>query len=175
MGTRREISDIDTIVLHCAATRNGEHVDAEEIDTWHRERGFRRNMSLASKHSRQLRHIGYHYVVHTDGSVTSGRPLIETGAHVKGHNGRTVGVCIIGTDAFTPAQWRALQALVEMLRGKLGDDVKIVGHRDLSPDIDGDGTVEPEEWLKICPGFDVASWIADGMRPLEGHVVEKPA
>ena len=46
---------------------------------------------------------------------------------------------------------------------------EIVGHRDLSPDLDGDGVVEPEEWVKQCPCFDVASereeWL--GKRPLK--------
>ena len=31
----------------------------------------------------------------------------------------------------------------------------IFGHRDLSPDVDGDGHIEPEEWMKSCPCFDV--------------------
>ena len=34
---------------------------------------------------------------------------------------------------------------------------KIVGHRDLSCDADGDGIVERHEWVKQCPGFDVAA------------------
>jgi N-acetyl-anhydromuramyl-L-alanine amidase AmpD len=31
--------------------------------------------------------------------------------------------------------------------------VRIVGHRDLSPDLDKDGVVEPHEWVKLCPCF----------------------
>lgn len=34
---------------------------------------------------------------------------------------------------------------------------RVVGHRDLSPDVNGNGVVEPEEWVKVCPCFDVAS------------------
>jgi hypothetical protein len=30
-----------------------------------------------------------------------------------------------------------------------------MGHRDLSPDLDGNGHIEPDEWMKQCPGFDV--------------------
>ncbi len=43
--------------------------------------------------------------------------------------------------------------------------VPVVGHRDLSPDLNGDGTVEPSEWTKTCPGFTVADWLAAGMKP----------
>ena len=37
---------------------------------------------------------------------------------------------------------------------------QVVGHRDLSPDKDGDGVVERHEWLKDCPCFDVPAWWA---------------
>ena len=49
---------------------------------------------------------------------------------------------------------------------------RICGHRDLSPDINGDGTIEPNEWLKTCPGFTVADWLAGDMAPLAGHICE---
>jgi hypothetical protein len=28
----------------------------------------------------------------------------------------------------------------------------------MSPDLDRDGKVEPHEWLKMCPCFDVVEW-----------------
>jgi len=170
MGRRREISDIDTIVIHCAATYNGMPVTAAEIDGWHQQRGFRRDMAIDPDHAPKLRHIGYHLVILLDGSVQRGRPLIESGAHVRGHNARSIGICMIGTDAFAPAQWRALAVEVGDLRRRI-PELRVVGHRDLSPDIDGDGTVEPHEWLKTCPGFEVAAWLAFGMQPLQGHVL----
>jgi hypothetical protein len=30
-----------------------------------------------------------------------------------------------------------------------------VGHRDLSPDLNGDGIIQPGEWTKMCPCYDV--------------------
>ena len=33
---------------------------------------------------------------------------------------------------------------------------KVCGHRDLSPDLNGNGEIEPEEWVKQCPCFDVS-------------------
>jgi N-acetyl-anhydromuramyl-L-alanine amidase AmpD len=47
----------------------------------------------------------------------------------------------------------------------------ICGHRDLSPDRNGNGLVEPIEWLKTCPGFDVAAWLAADMVPPAGHIL----
>jgi hypothetical protein len=34
-------------------------------------------------------------------------------------------------------------------------EARAVGHRDLSPDLNGDGVISPEKWLKACPCFDV--------------------
>ena len=33
-------NDIDAIVIHCSATREGQDVRAADIDKWHKERGF---------------------------------------------------------------------------------------------------------------------------------------
>ena len=41
----------------------------------------------------------------------------------------------------------------------MADDV--LGHRDTSPDLDGDGIVEPEEWTKMCPCFDAKEEYSD--------------
>ena len=38
-------------------------------------------------------------------------------------------------------------------------DATILGHRDLSPDKDGDGVIETSEWVKHCPSFDVKEWL----------------
>ena len=32
---------------------------------------------------------------------------------------------------------------------------RVCGHRDLSPDLNANGEIEPEEWIKQCPCFDV--------------------
>ena len=73
---------IDLIVIHCSATRAGKNYTAADIDRWHRERGF----SM----------IGYHFVVLRNGTVETGRPLTQPGAHCKGHNSTSIGVCYIG-------------------------------------------------------------------------------
>lgn len=168
---------INLIVIHCAASKNGvklggaRQTAAERIDDWHAARGFKRRADNIRKINSHLRHIGYHYVIDADGTIESGRAEGETGAHVKGHNTGSIGICMAGTDAFTLAQWRTLAETVSDLAAAY-PSADICGHRDLSPDIDGDGTIEPHEWLKICPGFDAIDWVQGGMEPLPGHITE---
>lgn len=93
---------------------------------------------------------------------------------------------------YTAAQWKSLRETVEMLRREysivraiprriVGRGTYpagytfvdgICGHRDLSPDGNGNGMIEPFEWLKTCPGFDVGDWIARDMQPLPVQVCE---
>ena len=78
---------------------------------------------------------------------------------------------MIGTSAYTLAQWRELDALVAKLRARY-PTAQILGHRDLSPDLDGDGIIEKHEWLKTCPGFDVAAWLTSHGNIPEDLVLE---
>lgn len=169
---------IDLIVIHCAATPNGKAIGhrpgkpaASYIDVWHSARGFRRADAARSAFNPQLYAIGYHFVIDADGSIGTGRAESEVGAHVQGHNAHSLGVCMAGTDKFTCFQWVALETQVRSLKQRY-PQARIVGHRDLSPDLDGDGAVEPREWTKTCPGFSVADWLANGMRPLADHTLE---
>lgn len=140
---------ITQIVIHCSASVNGDaRVTRDEIERWHKLRGFRA--------------IGYHYVIHVDGTLHLGRPLEEVGAHVAGSNAYSIGICMVGTDRFSLEQWSTLRDLIVRLQERF-QAARVVGHRDLSPDLDGDHVVEPWEWLKICPGFDVAAWRKAGM------------
>ncbi len=74
--------DIDKIIVHCSATQEGKHISAATIDKWHKKRGWRG--------------IGYHYVVGLNGNIEYGRNIYESGAHVKGHNKGSIGICYIG-------------------------------------------------------------------------------
>ena len=167
MGKLRTASDIERIVIHCAATPNGKKFTAEDIDRWHKERGFKRDIAIpfapdypAWQCCPQLAHIGYHYVIEPDGRVVSGRPLLETGAHVQGHNAHTIGICLIGTDQYTSEQWVALQALVYYLINRFGiSEADVVGHRELYSG-------------KTCPGFDVAAWLERFYTPEQENILE---
>lgn len=88
------------ITIHCSASKNGVPWPAEEIRKFHVEQ-------------RGWSDIGYHMVIQPDGSVERGRALNTIGAHVEGHNAEqglvNVGICLIGTDRFTPAQFVSLR------------------------------------------------------------------
>ena len=146
---------IDAIVIHCSATRAGQDVRASDIDKWHRERGFAM--------------IGYNYVIDLDGTVEKGRPLTMDGAHCntaglsgKVYNKHSIGICYVGgldkhgrpADTRTPAQKIALVKLVNELMARY-PIVEVIGHRDASPDKNGDGKITQNEWVKTCPCFDV--------------------
>ena len=151
---RRE--DIDAIVIHCSATRAGQDVRAADIDKWHKERGFAM--------------IGYNYVIDLDGTVEVGRPLSRDGAHCntagtsgRSYNRHSIGICYVGgldkngkpADTRTPEQKRALRDLVYKLMDAYPNIVEVIGHRDASPDRNKDGRITPNEWVKVCPCFDV--------------------
>lgn len=110
--------------------------------------------------ARGFRDVGYHYYIRRDGKVEFGRPVEQIGAHVQGHNRDSIGVAYEGglngygkpEDTRTPKQKEALKKLIADLRNRFGR-VPVMGHRDLSPDLDGDGKIERHEWLKECPCF----------------------
>ena len=125
---------INEIIVHCTATPEGKDYTVDDITRWHKERGFKT--------------IGYHYVVYRDGSVHEGRPLSEVGAHCKGHNAHSIGVCYVGglnadgrkaKDTRTLEQKDALVLLLVRLKTQL-PMAKIHGHRDFA--------------AKECPSFD---------------------
>lgn len=177
---------IDLVVVHCSATPSGQWLGGKQpwqvgyrtapavIDGWHFERGFLRHAGPLAAFNRHLRSIGYHYVVDLDGKVWPGRSLGEPGAHAAGHNARSVGICLVGgiepqAAHYSLAQWRSLAALVRGLQLQFSG-ARVLGHRDLSPDANHNGVVERREWLKTCPGFDVATWLLAGKQPLKGHI-----
>lgn len=138
---------INTIVVHCTATVEGKDFTAADIDSWHKNRGWRG--------------IGYHYVVRLNGAIEQGRKEETVGAHVRGHNRNSIGVSYIGgldkdlkaKDTRTAAQKKALIELLSELKKKY-PKAMIVGHRDFSPDTNNNGIIEPFEFIKECPCFD---------------------
>lgn len=130
---------IDEIILHCTATPEGRDHSIDEVRAWHKQRGFS--------------DIGYHYLITLDGTVQAGRPLEVVGAHCRGHNAHSIGVCYVGgvaADGHTPkdtrtaAQRTALVALLLKLLMRFRA-ARVVGHNELSP--------------KACPSFDVRDFV----------------
>lgn len=121
------------VIIHCSATQEGKDFTVQDIDRWHRQRGFT--------------NIGYHYVIYRDGTIHEGRNIDVIGAHCTGYNTGSIGVCYIGglaSDGKTPkdtrtnAQKAALFNLVKRLKG-LYPGVQVYGHRDFA--------------AKACPCF----------------------
>lgn len=177
---------IKRLVIHCSASPNsdtlfrgspgtpGGQTPVQAIDGWHAKRGFKRGVSACRNLNPGLPHIGYHYVIYRNGAVATGRHPDEVGAHAQNANQTSIGICLIGTDQFTRAQWEALAKLVVDLQ-TLWPLAMVGGHRDLSPDKNANGKIEPAEWLKTCPGFDVGAWLFGNKAPLAGHIWAEPA
>ena len=127
------------LVIHCSAVRPGQQSSVQDIDRWHRARGWRYG-------------CGYHYVVRRDGSIETGRPLEMIGAHVVGHNAHSIGICYEGgldaageaADTRTPEQKQTLRRLLEQLHERFPYAV-IVGHHDLNP-------------MKACPCYSMSEY-----------------
>lgn len=138
--------ELNRIILHCSATKEGREYAVETIRKWHTD---------PRPKGRGWSDIGYHYVIHLDGSVSQGRPLDRSGAHTKGHNADTVGICYIGginkegkpSDTMTPEQNKAFRMLVLSLRTLFDADMTIHGHNEFS--------------AKACPSFIVREKFAD--------------
>ena len=129
---------INEIIIHCSATPEGRETTVEEIDKWHRERGFKG--------------IGYHYVIYLDGSIHKGREESRQGAHCVLHNACSIGICYIGgcekqgnklvpKDTRTPAQKAALIELLKDLAIRY-PNATVHGHNEFA--------------AKACPCFNVA-------------------
>lgn len=155
---------IDEIIVHCTATREGHQCTSAQVDATHKAAGF---SAYTGKDGRQ-HYIGYHYLIHPDGRIEQCRPEARIGCHTSGHNARSIGVSYVGgldardrngsmiKDTRTPAQKAALIKLIKELKGRYPSVRRIIGHRDTSPDLNGDGIISPYEWIKGCPCFDAA-------------------
>lgn len=160
---KRKMKHVDYIVIHCAATFSNQNIGADDIDNWHRAKGWNG--------------CGYHFVIKRDGTIESeqdGHPcraIDEAGAHVGslGHNlnRRSIGICLVGgaercpktekprpQKNFTEAQWESLDDLVYRLKGlEQYKNTDIVGHRDLIKKYNGS--------FKMCPCFNVQEWLVE--------------
>lgn len=150
--------NINRLVIHCAATPNGRWHTVEDVDLWHGQRGFKRDENLIGYNQPRLKHIGYHFVIYTSGAVVIGRGLKEVGAHARGYNTNCIGVCLIGTDKFTPQQWDSLERMVRGLREKF-PAMNVIGHREINN-------------RKKCPGFDVQQWLTSQYQPIPENILE---
>lgn len=100
---------------------------------------------------------GYHYVITADGKIHQLLDTEKVSNGVKGYNSVTVNIAYTGgmdgVDNRTDEQKKYLIILLKLLRKRYPDAV-IQGHRDFSPDLNGNGKIEKNEWIKMCPSFD---------------------
>lgn len=131
---------INEIIIHCSASKENVHFDKNDIDRWHKQRGFKC--------------IGYHYVILLDGTVQIGRNEEEIGAHCTNHNAHSIGICYIGgldkkgkpKDTRTLQQKAAIYKLLTDLKKKY-KKATIHAHNEFAN--------------KACPCFDVESEYGD--------------
>lgn len=125
---------IELIVVHCSATRENQAFPVDALIRCHLDR---------------FGYTAYHYYVQRNGRVFQTRNEQLPGAHARGYNAHSIGVCYEGgldaegrvADTRTPCQRKALARLLHSLK-RTYPDASIVGHRDL-PDVH-----------KACPSFD---------------------
>lgn len=154
---------ITLIVVHCTASRCTSTLTSAALDAEHRRRGFAG--------------CGYHYYITRDGEIYPMRDITLIGAHAKGFNACSVGIAYEGgldaygrpADTRTAEQKQSLIALLRHLLTAYPDIAAIVGHRDLSPDLNGNGTIEPCERIKMCPCFNAS---AEYRELVESYLVE---
>lgn len=89
---------LNRIVVHHSASPLS--TTRDEIDTWHRAKGWDG--------------VGYHFVIEGDGTIRVGRPLDTPGAHARGHNADSVGICVVGNNQVAQYRWTGPQ--VDALR-----------------------------------------------------------
>lgn len=129
---------IDKIIIHCSDSSFG---SAKLIDQWHKEKGFDG--------------IGYHFVI-TNGVLTKnakyepdndsliqvGRDINDIGAHCRGHNEYSIGICLIGKAMFTGLQFDTLFKMLKSLMNLYDlSENYIFGHNEFSK--------------KTCPNIDI--------------------
>ena len=124
--------ELNKIIIHYSWTPASMDIGVEEIRRWHLERGWQ--------------DIGYHFVLRRNGIIELGRPIEIQGAHTRGQNQDSIGICIVGGKPdvnFTKEQWSSLSTLVAELMFE-HNIYEVGGHRDYA--------------ASECPGFDVRAW-----------------
>ncbi len=124
-------SNIKLIIIHCSDTDND--IDMRALDIHKMHLGFGWDG------------IGYHKVICRCGKIENGRPEFWIGAHVKGKNDISLGVCLIGRNKFTNEQYISLEKILRVWKSSY-PNAQIIGHRD---------AVNTQ---KTCPNFDVRDW-----------------
>ena len=126
---------INEIIIHCSATREDQDIPVETIRKWHME-------------GRGWSDIGYHFYIDIHGEIKKGRDIAKIGAHCKGHNRNSIGICYCGgveadgktpKDTRTSEQRKALVAVIRTLKAMYPEAI-VYSHNEFAN--------------KACPSFD---------------------
>ena len=125
---------VKEIIIHCSATREEQQVSVDTIRDWHLAKGWN--------------DIGYHFYIDLDGTINKGRDIDKMGAHCKGHNRNSIGICYCGgveTDGKTPKDTRTQEqkdSLLNVLKTlkAMYPEAVIYSHNEFA--------------AKACPSFD---------------------
>ena len=143
---------IERIFVHCTAGSQKQTI--EDLKAEFKARGWK--------------HPGYHYAVMPRGRIEQMLPEEEVSNGVQGYNSTSINVAYIGgidgngkaVDNRTEEQKKSLLSLLKSLRERY-PKAKIMGHRDISPDKNGNGIIDPWERIKECPCFDAITEYKD--------------
>lgn len=135
---------IEYIAIHCTAGSQEQTVD--DLKRIFKQRGWI--------------NPGYHYVICPNGKVENLLPIEQISNGVKGYNSKTINIAYIGgidnkgkgVDNRTLAQKESMFNILVTLKGIFPNAI-IQGHRDFSPDLNRNGKIESNEWIKLCPCF----------------------
>lgn len=143
---------IERIFVHCTAGSQKQTI--EDLKAEFKAKGWK--------------HPGYHYAVMPSGRIEQMLPEEEVSNGVQGYNSTSINVAYIGgidrnskaIDNRTSEQKKSLVDLLKQLRERY-PKARIMGHRDISPDKNGNGIIDPWERIKECPCFDAITEYKD--------------
>jgi len=122
-----DLKEVTKIIVHCSDSDIEAHDDIAIVRQWHLDRGWD--------------DVGYQYFIQKDGNLQYGRYIDMAGAHCRGYNTSSVGICLSGKNDFTFKQFVSLHDLVDALRITLGS-LDVFPHRHFNNN-------------KTCPNFNL--------------------
>lgn len=142
---------IQQIVLHATATSQSATVEAIK-NYWKNVLGWKS--------------VGYHYLIGVNGERNILAHLSQVVNGVRGYNWNSVHIAYIGgkggvDDRTQPQKQEMLNLIKELRSDSILGRIPVLGHRDLSPDLNGDGIITPNEYIKLCPSFEVKDWLKE--------------
>lgn len=122
---------ITHLIVHCTdSPDSADQIDVTDIRKWHKDKGWH--------------DIGYHFVVTKQGEIQKGRPEYINGAHARGYNRESIGICWVGRNDCNNDQWWALaEECAEIVEKYNIPLANILGHCELP------------EVIKTCPNINM--------------------